>query len=175
MTTDIWGQFNQQLLGFIQTKVNDKETAKDILQDVFVKIYQNINQLKSQNKLTSWVYQITRNTIIDYYRSKKLNVDHLNMAEDIAAEESETFYDFSNCIKPFIEDLSTSDRDILMQTTFGNTSQKVYAAEHNMSYSAAKSKVQRARTKLKNSFMACCEVQADAYGNIISANEDCDC
>lgn len=71
-TTAIWKDFNGELLGFIKARVNNPDTSQDILQEVFIKIHQSSSQLSSEDKLASWVYQITRNTIIDYYRAKKL-------------------------------------------------------------------------------------------------------
>ncbi len=68
---NIWMDLNGELYKFVYGRVNDEQVAKDILQEVFLKIQLNINQLKNTSKLTSWVYQITRNTILDYYRKPK--------------------------------------------------------------------------------------------------------
>ena len=66
MTTEaIWNEFGSGLFGFIKGKVNNQENAEDIFQDVFIKIHQKSGQLKEEDKLSSWVYQITRNAIID--------------------------------------------------------------------------------------------------------------
>lgn len=72
LTEETWERFHAPLFAFIRARVADDATAEDLLQDVFVKIYQQIETLKEAKKRESWVYQITRNTIIDYYRSKKL-------------------------------------------------------------------------------------------------------
>ena len=50
--------------------------------------------------------------------------------------------------------------------------QKEYAKQHGLSYSATKSRIQRARQKLKASFVACCNLQSDTYGNIISYSKN---
>lgn len=171
MTKDIWDTFHEELYGFIKSRVNDEDLTKDLLQEVFVKIHNRVDSLKQKDKLTSWVYQITRNTIIDYYRSNKLSrVESFDIAED----QDEIPKDFSNCLKPFIEDLSHSDKDIIEQTAFKNMSQKEYAELHNLSYSAAKSRLQRARKKLKTAFVDCCKLQSDVYGNIIDS-DNCNC
>ena len=75
MTTEvIWADFGSKLLSFIKARVNNPENAEDILQEVFIKIHEKSNQLKDERKLTSWIYQITRNAIIDYHRKKKIPV-----------------------------------------------------------------------------------------------------
>ena len=55
--------------------------TNDILQEVFLKIHLNLTKLKDQSKLSSWIYQITRNTINDYFRKHKpqADLDELNL------------------------------------------------------------------------------------------------
>ena len=175
MTDQIWKEFNEELLGFIKSRVNVDEVSKDILQEVFIKIHKGVNSIKNQDRITSWVYQITRNTIIDYYRKKKLETSDLDLESSLPDEVKEVSKDFSNCIRPFILQLPKPDRDILVATTYQNVSQKEYAANHNMAYSTVKSRLQRARVKLKNSFVDCCGLEADKYGNIISSSDNCHC
>ncbi|WP_316365587.1 sigma-70 family RNA polymerase sigma factor [Candidatus Thiodiazotropha sp. CDECU1] len=68
---EIWNHYHSNLLAFIQKRVNDKTAAEDILQDIFVRIQSRIDTLENRSKLESWLYQITRNAIIDFYRSRK--------------------------------------------------------------------------------------------------------
>ena len=67
---DIWSEYHLRLLGFIKQRVTEKD-AEDVLQDVFVKIHSRLDRLDEKAKIESWIFQITRNTVIDYYRSKK--------------------------------------------------------------------------------------------------------
>lgn len=176
MTKDIWGEFNEELLGFIKARINDSETAKDILQDVFLKIHRDVNTIKDNEKLTSWIYQITRNTIIDFYRKRKIDTKEYEFEKLLPVEIDDSTFDFTKCLKPFISKLPDKYKDILLKTTYGNISQKEYSERHSLSYSAAKSRVQRARQKLKESFIKCCAIQTDQFGNIISSkNKQCDC
>ena len=70
-TETIWNNCRQVLNQFIRKRVNDQSAVDDILQDVFVKIHSNIETVTHKEKINSWIYQVTRNTIIDYYRNKK--------------------------------------------------------------------------------------------------------
>ena len=171
MTENIWQEFNEQLLAFIRKKVNDSETARDILQEVFIKIHQNKSGIQNNQKITNWIYQVTRNTIIDYYRKHKIKASELPPEELTPEKLDVQNTDFSNCIAPFIKRLSKKDQDILNAITFRKISQKEYARIHNLSYSATKSRVQRAREKLGLLFLECCDIQADTYGNIISYSQ----
>ena len=56
--------------------------TEDILQDVFIKIHLKIDTLKDESKIKPWLYQITRNRIMDYYRQNKSVIhDPLSLAE----------------------------------------------------------------------------------------------
>ena len=176
MANNIWKEFSEELLAFINARVNNTEIAEDILQDVFVKIYENMHTLKRDEKLTSWVYQITRNTIIDHYRSRRIDTKAYELEVSLPIEMADSPFDFTKCLRYFITRLPYKYKDILLKTTYEHISQKAYAIENNLSYSAAKSRIQRARQKLKELFIEWCGVQADQYGNIISSNEQpCDC
>lgn len=176
MTKNIWNEFNQELLGFIKSRVNNSENAEDILQEVFVKIHKNIDSIKNNKKVTSWVYQITRNAIIDHYRKKKTNTTEYENWKNLPEEIDNSTIDFTKCLKPFILQLSEKHQDILLKTTFENVSQKDYSINNNLSYSATKSRIQRARKQLNKIFTECCEIKTDKYGNIISSNKkNCNC
>jgi RNA polymerase sigma-70 factor, ECF subfamily len=71
----IYDHFSEKLYRFIFFRVGHKELAEDILADTFVKAWTKIEQVSSSKAFTSWIYQIAKNNIIDYYRVKKITVD----------------------------------------------------------------------------------------------------
>src|SRR5687767_1319310 len=66
--TSIYKQFHSELLGFVKSKIPSNEDAEDILQNVFIRISSNVDKLNDDVKLKNWIFTITRNAIIDYYR-----------------------------------------------------------------------------------------------------------
>lgn len=176
-TAEIWKEFSDELLGFIRSRVNHRDHAEDILQDVFVKIHQKVDQLSDSSKLVSWMYQITRNAIIDYYRKKKLPTSEaILIPEEFEEEHASMNPQFVKCLSPFINQLPEIYYEAIAKTVLGDLSQKEYAESLGISYTAAKSRVQRAKQKLKSQFTDCCQIQSDSYGNILSSNNDhCSC
>ncbi len=172
-TEYIWDEFRGQLFSFIRARTSNEQIAEDLLQDVFVKIHLKRNGLREQEKLTSWLYQITRNAITDYYRRE--NTRAFSYLPDTEDEEENFNDDYLNCIKPFINFLPDNYKDVLMQTVYGKLSQKEYAQANGLSYSTVKSRVQRGRQKLKELFLACCELKYDRYGNIYESEKRCAC
>src|SRR2546426_2844275 len=76
LTTErVWEEFNAKLKRFILKRIPDEQNAEDILQDVFLKIHARIDTLRDEEKLQSWMYQIARNAIADYYREQKVTVE----------------------------------------------------------------------------------------------------
>jgi RNA polymerase sigma-70 factor (ECF subfamily) len=175
-TETIWNNFNKELLQFIKKRVNDTDAANDLLQDIFVKIHLKHATLTDSDKLSAWVYQITRNSIIDYYKKHKPAAGILH--DGYEAEEPEAVTEeFGKCLKPFINQLPETYRDALLQTELGKLSQKEFAEKADISYSGAKSRIQRGRQQLLQLFNKCCKVSADKYGNILEyqSKQNCSC
>jgi RNA polymerase sigma factor (sigma-70 family) len=60
-----------RLFNFIKTRVNDPSDAEDILQDVFFQFWQGYNTIENLERVTSWLFRVARNKIIDRYRKLK--------------------------------------------------------------------------------------------------------
>src|SRR5690348_10250297 len=74
-TEEIWEEFHPRLKQFILRRIRDEQNAEDILQDVFLKIHARICTLRDEEKLQSWMYQIARNAVTDYYREQRVTVE----------------------------------------------------------------------------------------------------
>lgn len=169
----VWNKFRNELLIFIKTKVNDEYEAEDLLQEVFIKIYKNIEHLDNQAKLKSWLYKITNNTIIDYYRKKNhstLLVDELENVKDVQMNEEENSNmndEMVNCLKSFLYELPDKYKEPLEMYEFKGMKHKEISKKLNISLSGSKTRIQRARGKLKEVLSECCDIEFDVYGNII--------
>jgi RNA polymerase sigma factor (sigma-70 family) len=60
-----------RLLGFIRQHIRNSEDAEDILQDVLYQFLRGFDDIRSTERITSWLFTVTRNRITDYYRKKK--------------------------------------------------------------------------------------------------------
>jgi len=174
----IWTDFHKELKAFIRNKIRNQADADDILQDVFIKIIRNIDKVNKAENLRHYLYGIVRNTINDYFRNRKEVIDNSGIEEQITEEETQSLNATiaECCIRPFINKLPDNYRDALLITEFQDISQKELAERLNISYSGAKSRVQRGKEKLKELILNCCAYQSDKYGNLIDAeNKNCGC
>jgi len=177
-TENIWNNFHRELKVFIRKKVKDDSTADDILQDVFVKIIANSDKIEKASSVQNYIYAIARNTTNDYFRStaKKTGMESelLPFSEEETQSLNATIAHC--CIQPFIKQLPEKYQVALTKTELENISQKELAAHLNISYSGAKSRVQRGKEKLKELLLDCCHFSSDTYGNLQrTESKNCNC
>ena len=177
-TEHLWDAFHTPLYGFIRKRVPDETVADDLLQDVFLKLHMHIDELQDVKKLEGWMYQITRNAIIDFYRSVRPMAsldapEALDIPTDLPDDDivSELF----PCVQAMVRNLPEQDRQALVLTEYQGLTQKEYGERLGLSLSGAKSRVQRAREKLKQQLLACCHFELDQRGHIINYQPHCQC
>ena len=165
----IWLKFENKLRAFTMSKVHDQSVTDDILQELFIRIHANIGKVRDETKLQSWIYQVCRNLIADYYRSQAKSLQKefpvTEFEEDDTPDEvmNEALIDMVH----MMDKLPSEYCEALCLTELGNLSQKEYSERMNISYSGAKSRIQRARKMLKDMLMTCCHYEFDKYGTVI--------
>jgi RNA polymerase sigma-70 factor (ECF subfamily) len=171
----IWRDYHRGLLGFIRRRVGAADLAEDILQDVFVKAHSRLNTLADADRIQSWLYQIARNTIIDYHRTRKSAEPLPNEMAQRAEHSDEGWRELGKCVLPMIEMLPKGYREALLLSEIDGLPLKEVAQRLNISLPGAKSRVQRGRERLKNIFLDCCHFKFDCRGKPIdwSPKEGC--
>ena len=173
----LWERYSCRLLAFIRSRVSDEAEAEDILQEVFVRVHRHLCCLPTPAKMDSWIYQIARHLIIDSYRRRKPQVE---LPESFPAEadlpEDDPEAELSLSMRDLLDELPASDRQTLLLTDFQGLSQRELASRLGISVSGAKSRVQRARDKLRAMLLACCHFELDRRGRILDYYQSCaDC
>ena len=164
----IWKDFHNELKAFIQQKVGNSFEADDILQEVFIKVILNQDKVFTAQNLRQYLYGMVRNTTIDFLRKKRNQEVEIEETMAFTEGESESLNTTlaESCIRPFINELPEMYRDALLYSELEGLPQKELANQLGISYSGAKSRVQRGRDKLKNSILECCQLYSDCYGNL---------
>ena len=169
--SEIYNDFRRSLFLFIRGKVRSKEDAEDILQNVFLKIASHIGKLSDDSKMVNWIYTITRNAIIDYYRvaAQRKNVPVDPMMEENLTEESDVDpgKGLDQCIASMINLLPDDYRAIIIDSEIRGIKQKDLAEKYGIAYPSMRSRVQRGRERLKQLLFNCCHIQTDTLGQIM--------
>jgi RNA polymerase sigma-70 factor (ECF subfamily) len=83
----LYKHYLNQIYRFIMLKTGSKSETEDLTHEVFLSAWRNMPTYKEQgNPLSSWLYQIARNKIIDYFRTKKIDITLDEVAETHAEE-----------------------------------------------------------------------------------------
>lgn len=175
---NLWNDLSKPLKGFIKKHIKNNQDADDILQNVFYKIQTNIGSLKNTEKLHSWVYTIAKNSIMDFYREHKYDQLLTELPDGLAYYQAEinANEEIAECLKTMIQYLPEKYKSAIILTEFQNLTQKELSEKMGLSLSGAKSRVQRARVKLKEMLIGCCSLEFDHFGNIIEyqhKNKNC--
>lgn len=117
-----YDHYGKAIFGVIYQVVPNQEAAEDILQEVFVKIWKNINSYDpSKGRLFTWVLNIARNQSIDYTRSKEFNKDGktISLSENVNSGEGlfQTNHQDAG-LKKVIEGLPEEGRKLLELSYF---------------------------------------------------------
>lgn len=175
-TDVIWRDFSDRLRGYIARKVDSPDDAQDILQDVFVKIHSRAGGPDDESKLAPWVYRITQNTIVDFYRARAARPPESTDTVDVAAEQhNDKPIDLDDWMRGAISELPEKYREAIQFTEIDGLTQVELAARLGISVSGAKSRVQRGRRLIKEMLLACCHLEMDRRGNIIDMQRRDDC
>ena len=161
----------------IFSKVRNDADSDDILQNTFIKIHNNIHTLEDESKIKPWIYQITRNQIIDYFRNNNQIQKIHELKSELTVSKSKNKYmdtAVTDMIK-MMDEMPSEYCEALCLTEIEGMSQKEYAKKKGLSYSGAKSRVQRARMILKDMLLKCCHYQFDKYGTVIDIQPKCCC
>jgi len=167
----LWDQFNSELKRFICQKIGHEDYCQDILQELYLKIYINQGKIEKAQNIRAYIFQMAHNALTDHHRrtAKKnsLSVDTIPEQEP-ATEEPVQEYGLTGCLRSMINTLPEIYSQALILTELDGLTQKQFAEKMGISLSGAKSRVQRAREKLKEEILKCCQYEFDKYGNIIS-------
>lgn len=156
---NIVDRYSPMLFHIVRSFEKNEEEVKGLVQEIFVKIYMRLDQFNGNSKFSSWMYTIGLNHCRDYAKNiRRSNMRFSEMDEDFAereisesdqpdeemekAEQKKSLYD---AVKKLSPDKSAP---LLMKYRDG-MSYKAISEEMNISESALKVRVHRARSELK--------------------------
>ncbi|NNF87678.1 MAG: RNA polymerase sigma factor SigZ [Acidimicrobiia bacterium] len=167
-TESVWREFSDRLRGFLGRRVSSAADVDDLLSDVFVKVHSRIETLEDETRLAPWLFQITRNTLTDYYRRRPAPAAALDGLDAPTVEDDEDAAALiAASMRGLVDRLPPKYREALVLTEFEGFTQAEMAAELGLSVSGAKSRVQRARAMLRDDLLECCHFEFDRRGNVI--------
>ncbi len=171
---DIYHKHYEQVRKFIFVLVRDEWVADDLIQETFIKVQKNLNQLREESKLSSWIFRIAYNLCQDHFRkmSQALKSDRvLNDKKEILAEPpfQKEFdqHQMGACVQDKIRQLPESHQTVLALFDLMGCSHQEIAEILDISVENVKVRLHRARRKLKKILKEECRFEVDERNVLI--------
>lgn len=118
---ELVSRYQAKLLRYGHKFLSDQDPIEDVVQDVFVKVYQNINSFDASRRFSPWIYRIAHNAFVNVLRKRSrepmlvldfdLLVSHYSSEEDTAGDRERS--DVKVAIEKGIQELSPAYREII--------------------------------------------------------------
>ncbi len=170
--TDAWDRHEQELRGFLYSRLEDADVAEDLLQDVFLKALAENSRFCTLENTRAWLFRVTRNRLIDYYRTRHI---HEEVPMELPQEQAsvEPVVNLSRCLPKALRELSAEDREAIELCDLDGMTQGEFAVLKGLSTPGAKSRIQRARRRLRESLKTACNIIFDEQGRVCCFDSSC--
>lgn len=142
------------------------DDAEELLQEVFIRALRQGQRFCAVNQPRAWFFQVTRHALADHLRCAH---PHQALPDDLVcevADEMPVIDALTQCLPRVLTELSAADRQAIVFCDIEGRSQQALADCLGLSLPAAKSRVQRARQRLKRHLEKNCQVHFDKSGAV---------
>ncbi|MEY2633083.1 MAG: hypothetical protein RIR00_1737 [Pseudomonadota bacterium] len=168
---DAWEAHHRELLRFVAGRLGDAQAASDLVQEVFLRASRLERGLCGIDNRRAWLFQVARNLLIDQHRRLRPEIPLAPETEAEAAlaapaDATAPVERLSECLPRVLAELSAADREAITLCDIEGLSQQGLADRLGLTLPAAKSRIQRARKRLRAQLVTACQVHFDADGHV---------
>ncbi len=156
---ELYDEFMPKVYRFIRYKVNDEQLTEDLTSIVFEKALDKFSKYSSNKaSFSTWIFSITRNTLIDYYRTNKtqqqVSLDEVTEmpSQDLSPQEMAEKNAEQECLRSCLSKLPEDDQEIIKLKFAGEFNNRQIAKILGLSESNVGVKLFRAINKLREGF-----------------------
>jgi RNA polymerase sigma factor (sigma-70 family) len=151
-----------RLLAYVQSKVKDANIAEDVLQESLVKALRAAPELRDEEKLLPWFYQVLNNAIIDVYRRQQVEIKSLQKIADeqLLEDEAEAERVLCACFRDLIPTLKPEYASLIEELELSDGDPTQVAAQLGITPNNLKVRRHRARQALRQRLEESCRVCA---------------
>jgi len=137
----------------------ERDIASDVTQEIFIKVYHNLDKYREEKNFSSWVFAISRNYCIDYWRkNKKYMINRQELDDNIASgkstpEENLIRESEIDGLRKKLAKLDPELRLAIILRDIQDLSYKEIAERFSIPEGTVKSRINRARLKLAQAYM----------------------
>jgi RNA polymerase sigma-70 factor, ECF subfamily len=166
----LWRESSARLRAWFERESGDAAEAEDLLQETFLRVHERLDTLQDAASLRAWVGTIARNVLVDHRRRRGPRAASAADEGELPAPEPSGDLDavVAGWLEAYLAELDPADAAALRTVDLEGRTQAELAEREGLSLSGAKSRVQRARARLRERLEACCAFAFDARGGIVS-------
>lgn len=145
---------------------------------MLLKLYRHCEKLPEVQNMQAWLYQITRNTLNDYFKEAARHRGTVGEEQEaVEAPEQSLHKEVTEYVRPMIALFPLKYAKPLIMSDLEGVPQQEVADRLGLSLSGAKSRIQRAREKLREIIIECCLLELDRNGKLLSLDikDSCGC
>lgn len=148
----IYRDYHGKVYGYICSKINNAQAAEDLAANVFVKIYEKLDSFdEGKASLSTWIFTITRNTLTDYYRTRRVFEEVPETLDDgSSVEEDVCNAETLDALASALESLNERERDIIILRFYKGKTLTEIAEQMGISYAYVKVLQNKAFGAMKN-------------------------
>ena len=164
-----WQAHEGELLGYLRHRLADADAADDVRQDVFVKAMRHGQGFCTLDNPRAWLFQVARNALVDRARTAHATEPLPEGPAEPAAPPQEAMAPvdaLADCLTRSLGELSPDDADILRACDLEGKTVRSFADAHGLGLPATKSRLLRARQRLRDRLTTACQVRFDADGSV---------
>lgn len=169
-----WTELDAKLRPFVARRVQSADDVDDVVQEVFLRMQRGLGELRDDERFGPWVYRVARNAIIDHHRARARTPIATNDVPELEApavddeDDDAIAREVATYVAPFVAMLPSPYREALTLTELEGLTQREAATMLGISWSGAKSRVQRGRRLLREALEACCTIALDVRGRVVA-------
>ena len=160
-----WQGHESELRGYLMHRLGDRYLTDDLLQETFLRAMRQGEGFCAISQPRAWLFQVARNLLVDRARLQKPEVaidDNLVDGRD----ERPPVEALDGCLTRNLAEMAAEDRDVIEQCDLQGVRQQVFAETHGLSLAAVKSRLLRARQRLRDNLVCNCQVRFDETGQV---------
>lgn len=130
----------------------DNETARELLQDTFVRIHSGLHKFKGDSTFSTWIYRIAHNSVLMNYRKNKNSKVHESFEDQIAGSFQADEYANKQLVSKVLSDLTVEDRFLLIAREVDCLSFEEIAQICGISAGTLRTRLHRLKDTIRNRF-----------------------